>query len=131
MKDDKVKLDTEICFDYSNINNAPIELEHIIYKGFKHFFYKFGLVEDNCIIDSKKHDFLIPINIRRDLNSNNKIIIFINPVILKSKREQVLQDIDNFIKTHGYKYNSFPLSDNFKYYTDKNKVISDFEEVLI
>jgi hypothetical protein len=90
---DLVKLYTKITIDYSNVNNRPIELDKILNKGLRHFIYMFGFVEDNCIIDSKTHDFLIPIQIRKNLNSNDKFLVLVNPVVLKSKRDEVLQDM--------------------------------------
>lgn len=100
-------------------------------KGVSKILKTYGLIENNYMIISRKHGFRIPLHIREDVKAEGFMIGVTPTTLAPHETKDLRKEISIYVESFGYSYKQFKLTEGFNYYTDKDKVISDFEEIIV
>lgn len=112
-------------------NVTEYDYKDVLNKGITKILKTYGRETSNYMVISKKFGFRIPLEIRED-NKNKGFTIGVTPTTLaKHETKNLRNEIELFIEKNGYAYRQFKLTEGFNYFTDKSKVIQDFDEVSV
>ena len=111
---------------------SVIQYQEILSKGIKYITHVYsGEIVGNYMIISKSLGVRIPIEIREDRYNKGLMIGAIPTTLAPHEVVNLRNEIELYVEKSGYSYRQFKLLEGFNYYTDKDKLVSDFEEVTV